>query len=164
MTTVYGSKYESTKDLSRVEIAKLIRLDIKAAVKDGSLPKAKYSVTTQSYSGGGSISVTISDVDVPGFRMANPARLAWNQQSPHRALCDAPKEAYALRSPEAEELLKKVKAITDSYNFDGSDIQTDYFHVRFYDHIEFDYAWLDELQTRELAELNEVKAASSQEK
>lgn len=54
----YGAKYD--KNLSTTQIAALVREEIKAAVKAGTLPAGKYSVRSQSYSGGSSIDVRIS--------------------------------------------------------------------------------------------------------
>ena len=52
-----GSKYEETKDLDIVEIAKLTRKEIKDRVKNRQLPKGKYSVRIMRYSGGQSIDI-----------------------------------------------------------------------------------------------------------
>lgn len=147
----YGTKYASTKDLSRVEVAKLIRADIKDAVKAGTIPAAKYSVTCESFAGGGSIDVRIADVKKAGFVLWNPLRLAWDTQNPHSGLCDAPSEARWLHSEEARALLDAVKAIVDAYNFDGSDSQTDHFHVRFYGQVEFSWRWADAKKEEEIA-------------
>lgn len=145
MSTIsYGTKYAATKDLNRVEIAKLIRADIKAAVANGSLPKASYSVKTESYAGGGSINVRIANVEKPGFVLANADRIRWDHENPHAGLCGCPSEARWLYSGDARELLRAVDAIMGAYNYDGSDIQSDYFNVRFYGHAEFSHAWADE--------------------
>jgi hypothetical protein len=120
----YGEKYAATKNLSQVEVAKLIRSDIKAGVKAGTLPKAKYSVTCDSYSGGCSIYIRVSAVE--GIPVYNADRLVFEHQDPH-AYCD-----MALYSVEMVGALKALDDIHASYNFDGSDTQSDYFHVRFY--------------------------------
>lgn len=161
----YGNKYAATKDLRRPEIAKLIRADIKAAVKAGALPAAKYSVVCQSYSGGGSINVRIADVAKPGFVLANEARLRWDAENPHGGLCGCPSEAMWLDSEEARAVKATVEKIMGAYNFDGSDSQTDYFHVRFYGHAEFDSRWANEKREAEKAALFAPKApeASAQE-
>lgn len=118
---VYGARYEQTKNLTRAQVAKCIRQDIKAAVAIGELPKARYSVTCRSYAGGGSIDVYVSFVEKPGFRLANPLRLAWDASHPHRPLADAPSEVMWRNSEEARDLLGKVEAIVAAYNFDGSE-------------------------------------------
>ena len=49
----YGYQYEAQKGLTTSQIAKLIRADIKTAVKEGLLPNTwKYSVRTQTFAGG----------------------------------------------------------------------------------------------------------------
>ena len=65
----YGTKYQEFHTdangervyRSAAEIAKAIRADIKAAVKAGELPKARYSVKSDSYTGGSSVDVTIGE-------------------------------------------------------------------------------------------------------
>ncbi len=156
----YGEKYAATKGASRVELAKLIRADIKAAVAAGELPKAKYSVVCQSYSGGGSINVRIADVAKPGFVLANAARVVWDAENPHAGLCGCPSEAMARYSPEALEVSKKVERIMGAYNYDGSDIQSDYFNVRFYGHAEYDYRWADAKTEAESAAILAERAAA----
>lgn len=59
-----GEKYETTKDLSTTEIAKLIRKEIKEC-----FPNIKVSVRTQYFSGGSSIDVYITNA---GFKPINP--------------------------------------------------------------------------------------------
>jgi hypothetical protein len=59
------------------EIAKLIRNDIKAAVKAGKLPTGiKVSVTTDTYSMGSSIRVSVRELPA-GYPLHNPARIAY---------------------------------------------------------------------------------------
>lgn len=132
METVYGEKYAATKDLSRVEIAKLIRADIKAAVASGALPAAKYRVWTESYSGGSSI-----DVEIGAFWIANlfnPERL--EREANNLGVCGHDRYSAA-----AMRVIGAVRSIVAAYNYDGSDIASDYFHVRFYSSVDFDGGW-----------------------
>lgn len=115
-----GEKYEATKNLSRVEVAKLIRADIKAAVKSGELPKAKYSVTC---SRGTGIDVCISG---HGIKVYSVERLKADHFNPHTY------SGLSWKSEAAAELEAKVGKIRNAYNFDHSDSMTDYFHVRYY--------------------------------
>ncbi len=124
-TTTYGTKYAATKDLKRVEIAKLIRADIKAAVKAGTLPKAKYSVTCEAFSGGGSIDIRVSEA--VGIRVYNADRLLFEHDEPHGSAIH-----HMFYSAEMTAVIEALDAIHASYNFNGSDIQSDYFHGRFY--------------------------------
>jgi hypothetical protein len=120
----YGTKYAATKDLRITEIAKLIRADIKAGVTAGTLPKAKYSVVSDSYSGGYSIRIRISGAE--GIPTYNADRLVFEHLSPH-VYC-----GLNVYSEEMRDVLKELNRIHGSYNFDGSDLMTDYHHVRFY--------------------------------
>ncbi len=138
---VYGNKYAATKGLSRVEVAKLVRADIKAAIKSGELPTAKYSVTCESYSGGGSLNVCVSDVVKPGFVLMNAGRIQWDHENPNGGHYNCPSEHLSLHSEEASKLLKCIESIVGAYNYDGSDIQTDYFNVRFYSSVKFAWKW-----------------------
>ena len=111
-------------------IAKLVRADIKAAVKAGTIPAAKYGVRTERYSGGQSLKVNVSALS---FEVLSEERVLLEHDEPH---------AYHgghWMSEGAKALEKALDAICDAYNFDGSDIQTDYFHVNFYANVTVDY-------------------------
>jgi hypothetical protein len=127
-----GSRLEMTKGMRRAEIAKLFRQDVKDATKRGDLPKGlKVSVRTSEYSGGGSITVRVTAVPA-GFGVLNAPRVYADLCTPH---------VYSERpylSVQAAALLKKLDAMLQAYNFDDSDSMTDYFHVRFYGHADFD--------------------------
>ena len=122
--THYGNKYDEA--LGTTEIAKRIRADIKAAVKAGTLPAGiKVSVRTRHFAGGSSI-----DLDITAFpeNTLNLAEVAAGEIAPlmlHR---------FGLYTSEAARALSELEAIMGAYNFDGSDTQTDYFHVKFYGH------------------------------
>ncbi|HKY40650.1 MAG TPA: hypothetical protein VJN18_32165 [Polyangiaceae bacterium] len=116
-----GSKYTETKNLRSAEIAKLIRADIKAAIALGELPAGiKCSVTTDTFSGGSSIDIRVKACPVQiwteAFLTADPKVFFEGERV----------------TEEAKAILKTLKAIHRQYNFDHSDIQTDYFHVRYY--------------------------------
>jgi hypothetical protein len=134
----YGSKCQATKGLSRVEVAKLIRGDIKAAVKAGTLPQATYSVRCH----GSSIHVSLSALPFAVlsrdfYRLSPDAsnvpegkHWSWKVQEDHfRPAC----HRY---TPEALAARDAVTAIVEAYNFDGSEVQSDYFNVRFYKSID----------------------------
>jgi hypothetical protein len=128
----YGAKYDSA--LSVPEIAKRFRQDVKEAigrkVPEG-LPKGlKLSVRSDH----NSISVRV--VACPGLVVLNLARLCQERDNPH-TWCQNPEPIH----PEAAaELLKTLKAMLNAYNYDGSDLQSDYFNVNFYENIGFDGA------------------------
>lgn len=124
-TGTVGSKYEATRDLRLVEIAKLIRADIKAAVKAGDLPAGKYSVRCRR--------ATSIDIDFAAdIDLFNPARLEWDEENPHSPLCLAPLAAFHVYSEEARETIATLERIAGDYNYDHSDSMVDYFNCRFY--------------------------------
>lgn len=111
------SLYLATRDLSVTEVAALIRSDIKAAVRAGVLPAAKYSVTS-SRSGGQSIRVSADGLP---FCAWEPGERGYGCDNWHPVLTT---EAKAVRAT--------LKAIHGAYNYDRSDSQRDYFDVRYY--------------------------------
>lgn len=124
-----GSKYES--GLRTVEIARRIRADIKAAVAEGTLPKARYSVRT----GGGSVHSSI-DVTIGGLPFALFVRDGWTVDAAGNAQWgDRP--WWAARSPAAKAVEEQVEAIVNAYRRDDSDLMTDCFNCNFYEHINF---------------------------
>jgi hypothetical protein len=135
-----GTKYN--KDLNTTQIAALVRQEIKLMVKSKALPKAKYSIRTAYFAGGSSIDVTIK---TPSFAILNPKRLELEARDPNfQWQTHASEPRY---TPEASSALEKIKKILASYNFDDSDSMTDYFHVRFYGDVKFD--WREESAERE---------------
>lgn len=127
-------KFEGTKldeRLSTTDIAAAFRVDVKHAQKQGTLPKGlKLSVKSKYYSGGSSINVAIKAA--PGLVLLNPEWIRNQIEDPHTYHPNVSRytpEAFALR----ESLTKMLNA----YNFDNSDSQSDYFHVKFYEHIDF---------------------------
>lgn len=137
MATSYGPRYQS--GLSKVEIAKLVRLDIKQAVKERTLPKGTYSVRTHSFAGGCSITITVTAITI---QVINPQRVF------AEVLGDGHSHEPRF-TPEARQVLDTLEGLLEAYNYDGSDLQTDYFHVNFYSTVKF--AWeLEEAQEKGL--------------
>lgn len=133
----YGERYADTQRLDLVDVAKLIRAEIKLArkiAKVAAVPGAvkvadpigdapaevKIGVRTQYYAGGGAIDVTIKNI---------PAAWGWTEVPDDSYYDQRPRKVptEALRA-----LARAVKAVMDSYNYDGSDAMTDYFDKRFY--------------------------------
>lgn len=120
-----GSKYDAK--LSKTEIAKRIRADIKAAIAAGELPKGiKVGVRTKYFAGGSSIDLTITEF--PGA-VLNPAHVYANELSVFESRC---RMLYTL---EVRKALATLDAIMGAYNYDGSDSQFDHFDVNFYGHV-----------------------------
>ena len=128
-----GSKYD--RSLSTKEIAAKLRAEVKAAIKAGTLPAGtKISVRYRSYSGGSSIDVSVTALP-DGFALHNPERIQFEIEHPNEYVVD---HHYPTYTPEAKALLATLKAMMDAYNYDRSDIQTDYFDVAFYGHAQYD--------------------------
>lgn len=101
-----GGKYQATKDIYGSELVKIIKQDLKEQ-----LPKTyKVLARKELYAGGWAIHFTIKKTGVERYV---------NHEE----------------SPEHKELSKKVADIIEAYNFDNSDIMSDYFSVKFYKHI-----------------------------
>lgn len=121
-TVAYGNNYTETKDLDIAEIAKLVRKDIRAAIKKGDLPKIKVSVKISRYSGGQSLDVTVKEAPYEVMRGPTEEELSFG-------------EDWKRLTKETLKVEAILEAIVKAYNFDGNDLQTDYFHVRFYSHV-----------------------------
>jgi hypothetical protein len=139
-----GSKYDATRDLRNPEIAKRIRADIKALGLNG----VKVSVTTKSYSGGGSIDVKITALP-HDFKVMSEKAASWRKQFGDNR--DGPFHWADGRSTELSELLAKLTAIHGSYNRDNSDTMVDYFDVRYYGSVDLDWQLRREHEAREIA-------------
>lgn len=123
----YGTNYAETRDLGVAEIAKLIRTDIKDAVKAGDLPgkPVAYSVRIDRYSMGQSIDIIVKHADFDVFRI-EIVEESWGGRN-HRVYTD-----------EARAVIRVLDKIHASYNYDGSEVLTDYFDVKYYGQVTFD--------------------------
>lgn len=123
-----------SKHLDIKEIAKLVRADIAAAIKAGTLANVKTQVRISRYSGGQSMTVNV--VGLPdGFVLDNtPAREAWLAESGN---CEWDPRCPSLYTAEGHAVLDKLEAIMSAYNWDNSDSQRDHFDVNFYQHVDF---------------------------
>jgi hypothetical protein len=112
--------------LDTTEIAKRIREEIKSAVKAKALPRAKYSVRTDKYSMGSSITVEVSGLP---FRVINPDAYRVDRGASWATFDSA---NYRSRfTAQAQEVEQKLSAIVDGYHWDRSDSMTDYYNERF---------------------------------
>jgi hypothetical protein len=110
--------------LDTAGIAKAIREDIKEAVRRGELPKGKYSVRTDRYSMGSSITIVVSKLP---FRTLNPDAYRVEDGS---VMFD--RTHFQSRfTPEAQAVERRLEAIIDAYHWDRSDLATDYYNERF---------------------------------
>lgn len=129
----FGSKFDRNR--STKDCAVCIRADIKAAIKAGTLPTGKYSVTMKSYSGGSSIDVRISGLP---FVVLNRKRVAFDVQHPHVHMSNGQMSQYTQLG---KDVLSIVQKIVGAYNRDESDTMTDYFSVHFYSNVTLDWEW-----------------------
>lgn len=128
---VYGDKYDKARSLGVVEIAKLMRADIKLALKvakataePGSLATfdafaaipdgIKITVRTRHY--------TVIDIVVRNI----PDAWGWTEET------DDWGNKRPMPTPALNALAQELKTIHRAYNYDGSDISTDYFDVNYY--------------------------------
>jgi hypothetical protein len=108
-----GNKYKEVKNLTVVEIAKLVRKDLKQ------FNDCKFSVTSD-YN---TITVYLKDSPLNRLEIYDQSQeLGWGGK------------VIAIE----KNFRSKVKEILDQYNFNNSEIMTDYFHVNFYSHFYLD--------------------------
>lgn len=131
-----GSKYKYTKDLKTSEIAKLIKKELDIQFEG----EAKFSVTSDVYTGGSSINVKIYDVTINPYEDHFLKAIQKGETIEEYNLANKDHHnSYIERfNKEFKALIKKVETISNQYNFDDSDSQSDYFHVNYYNHVGFD--------------------------
>lgn len=112
-----GSKFQATKGMDLRDIAKMVRSEIKTAIKSGALPAGiKASVTIDRYSGGQSLRVKLSGIDHRSGASFGVEPKYW-----------LTRDAYA-----AESLCDEI---VSAYNRTERDAHTDYSNARFYSSI-----------------------------
>lgn len=154
----YGYRYEEVARYSSPgEIAKLIRRDIKQAVEEGLLPSRwSYSVRSDSLA-----------VDVEVRDCADAFQPCDGGQKCHNVWCSARNDPlyahgatpHEVLTDDAEAARMTLKRIHGAYNHDGSEIQTDYFDVRYYGGVSFEDAHSADFRKRETERLAAKKAA-----
>lgn len=122
-TTTVGSKYQATKDMDIAEVAKLVRADIKAAIKAGQLAAGKYGVTIERFSMGQALNVKVA---IPGLVDRCPERMA---------ALDRGEPVRTTRTDAAEAVIAMIEGILGAYNRAEDHGQSDYHHTRFYAHV-----------------------------
>lgn len=155
---VQGKKYN--RDLTTKDIAGKIRIELKEKY-----PTHKFSVRIESFSGGSAINLCIMESPFEMYIKPSKIDEAIESRSKYfddnqkenflrRAVsvfnnCHSQCNDRVFDQEENEfklnngyfitdgcyDLLKGVTDIVESYNFDDSDSQTDYFHVNFYFHL-----------------------------
>jgi hypothetical protein len=112
-------------------LAKLIRQDIQTALAAGDLPRAKYSVTTDKYSMGSSITVVATKLPFPVLNEAAFYPTKFGPQFDSGRF----RTRY---SAEAEKLQQKLEDIVGAYHWDRSDPMSDYYNERFHKDVRLD--------------------------
>jgi hypothetical protein len=118
-----GSKYQSGRDI--VEIAKMIRADIAAAMKAGELPKMKIGVTTSRFAGGQSLTIAVKTF--PG-QVLNPARVLAQELK----ISEYGGTSFVWHCEQYARVQRTLEGIGNAYMRSESDMQTDYHNTNFY--------------------------------
>ncbi len=105
------------------------------------------------FAGGRSLDVTVDEVPFP---IVNEERVRRDALEPHAYHPNC----LPLFTDGARALLARVEQVTAAYNYDGSDIASDYFHVDFYGHARF--RW-DGQEQREREALRPKYASSTKQ-
>jgi len=137
----YGSNFN--REMSTTDVAKQVRSWITAQKKAGHFPKElKVSVRSQYFSGGSSIDASITQVPAD-WDLFNRE---WFETVERHGFC-ALRHDCAKYSAQVEKIRAEVKAYIDSFNYDGSETQVDYFDVNFYFHgVEIDWRNYSEVE------------------
>lgn len=135
-----GDKYES-RDVK--EIAALVRKDIKDAIAKNELPKGKYSVTIDRFSGGRSCDISVKELEFP---VLNKEEVIYRRTNPNWY---SEGRAGKLYTEVATLALEKLTSILNQYRRDDSDGMIDYFNTNFYGHAKIDY----DLERKEESEI-----------
>jgi hypothetical protein len=128
---VYGAKYEQTKNMSNKEVAKIIRTEIRTYMKQFG-KKYKVSVKLHHYN---SINVTVTPNEEINPFSKGYTNAIINDETRDYLYTNSLNQRYNL---ELSKILDDLDDIKEAYNYDGSDIQTDYFNVRFYGSVQFE--------------------------
>lgn len=153
MSRAYGEKaQQGWRDAA--DIAKLIRVDIKAAIGAGELPgkPANYSVRTRKYAGGQSIDVEALDLPgmwqicrgiVPGSDKGRGGRSCGRPWCKYSGINkDLPgAEEHSILTAEGRQVEEVLQKIHDSYNWDGSEVMVDYFDRLYWGRAEIESEW-----------------------
>lgn len=149
-----GKKYRENEHLYGASLAKAIRQELKEKI-----PNCKFSVTKETYSGGQSINVHLMEANFSPFnelteeikqKIKENCQRSWGagwesqlEQSVENYKKTTTEKRYEqinqyyvsenfYLTEQAKKVIKKALSIINSYNFDDSDGQIDYFHTNFY--------------------------------
>lgn len=128
-----GAKFK--KDLSRIEIAKLMREDIKVC---GFTKKNGFviSVTCESYSGGGSIDIRVKQAP---FKMLSQEYLDWDSNNRIGKKFEPLPYGVSEYTVNGKLLMDTLEHIHSSYRYSDCDGMIDYFDTNYYGHVDLDW-------------------------
>lgn len=124
-----GSKYQATKDLGHAELKKAILAEVNAYL---SPMGCRATLLNPHYS---SFRITVKGLQnilEPAFVKAEALGKMDEYQAEFRRNFSGRRMVDNRYTAHAATVLGAVRDIAEAYNFDESDIMTDYFHVRFY--------------------------------
>jgi len=151
-----GTKYRKNENLFGASLTKAIRQELKEK-----LPNCKFSVVSETYSGGQSVNIYLMSANFNPFKPLTDEVLEEIKTNCKRAFGDFWERSleqaienyknettvkfyhqlnqYYIKddlclTDKAKEVITKALGIAQSYNFDDSDGQIDYFHTNFYLH------------------------------
>jgi hypothetical protein len=125
-----GSRYKQFKNTLIKEIAKLIKKEVQEKY-----PFLKVSVSTKHFSGGQEINAKITKY--PYHFLEKTVIYPEMRNLPIEKI---PSYAFGWAyDPKAKAIIDDIKHIENSYNFDDSDGQSDYYNTRFYADADFDF-------------------------
>jgi hypothetical protein len=130
-----GTKYEATQGMDTAEIAGLVRAEVKAAIKAGTLPKGlKVSIRTDKYSMGSSIRIRV--VSCPYQVLSTEALEEACGRTPvggvgYVRACDT-------TTDEAKAVIATLTAMGEAYNWSHIDSMSDLYNTRFHLSVEHD--------------------------
>lgn len=122
-----GSKYNS--NISTTAIAKILRKAIHTEQKWGTIPKEMtISVTTEYYSMGSTIHLIVKQLPdtIPVFDPKGCGFFPYAHETKQLTRNNFGCGAYA---PQLKAILKRLAALDSEYNYNYSDLQTDYYAV-----------------------------------
>jgi hypothetical protein len=118
MTTTTGDLYDDARTPN--ETTRLIRADIKAAIKDGTLAPGKYSVRRAAGAYRGIYATVVVPDIATAYRPVDPSSQA-DAQAAYRGQETVVREEIVAAGA-------KIRDIANRYLRSTSDVQTDYFH------------------------------------
>jgi hypothetical protein len=131
-------------------------------VKAGELPKCKYSVRIERYSGGQSLNVSIKEYQGPIHDRRHMELDHELRKGAKTIGKDRYRDLYAERAAittrftqEVVDLIKALEGMVDQWNYDGSETQVDYFNVNYYSHVSVDS---DQVHAEWVLMMDEIKA------